>query len=567
MNKRERRIESSRMNSKVSTVEQSAPQKKVEYYKKVEKTTTKTVIQNGGKPQTQKYVSKTVIKKEGDKPEQVSTKVFRSNNRIDDTRKSKDRSSSATKTGYQATSKTVVETSKKVVSTSGSIKKEHQSNNRRQNQNAINKVKKNETYQKGNKERNTYSYSRKTEKAYTDFKNKDDFNILDDKYKNIVRIIIDERRKKDTNPKPYVLNERTSITLINKRKERTGEKVENYEYYESKNIKNPNKDSTVIHNRLGGPFYQLIDKNRRYSSQTEKIRSSNLKKSYNETDKRTKTVVTKTVSEEKYKRNNKSTYQKNKNTEVKKPYVPKRRFEQNKTEKIKKEQTTSHKKSIPPTQKKFEEKSEESYKRGKKIYNESGINKQNLNKNNEKNKHGQDNLDKVPNYCPIHGPHGKGKQNEEMEIKKEEKKTDYQYQMNTNINKNMNKGDEDNYKFHESRCVTEKVMNTNQNILRSEQNVLLNENQLLLQDTRNSMQGMQMGQYGQIIDQSGQEYAKLYIATGSVPVYSTVISQQVRGSNQVCHVCGNPYGQQQFINQRESMQINCPIHGQRLVYQ
>ena len=81
-----------------------------------------------------------------------------------------------------------------------------------------------------------------------------------------------ERPKSKPVPQPILRNERNVIKIITKRKERTGEKVENYEYQESKDIRDRNRDTIVIHRRLGDPYYQLIGDRKRFSSYTSGTR-------------------------------------------------------------------------------------------------------------------------------------------------------------------------------------------------------------------------------------------------------------------------------------------------------
>lgn len=61
-------------------------------------------------------------------------------------------------------------------------------------------------------------------------------------------------------PKPTrPIGPRITITIQNKRPERKGgELVENYEYHETKNFGDHNRESIVVHRRLGDPFYQSI---------------------------------------------------------------------------------------------------------------------------------------------------------------------------------------------------------------------------------------------------------------------------------------------------------------------
>ena len=79
MDKRESYINGVRMYSDKLDEDFSRASQKVDYYKKVEKTITKTVIKDGSKPSTQKVVSTTIIK-DGNNPEQVSKKIYSSKN-------------------------------------------------------------------------------------------------------------------------------------------------------------------------------------------------------------------------------------------------------------------------------------------------------------------------------------------------------------------------------------------------------------------------------------------------------------------------------------------------------
>ena len=83
--------------------------------------------------------------------------------------------------------------------------------------------------------------------------------------------------KKDNKPKEIIVTKkkpkpvrevgkRVTITIQNVRPERKGgELIENFNYYESKNIDERNRESIVIHRRLGDPFYQAIGQGRRSS--------------------------------------------------------------------------------------------------------------------------------------------------------------------------------------------------------------------------------------------------------------------------------------------------------------
>ena len=102
----------------VLEVEEKAPRKNVEYFKKVEKVTSKTVIKEGSDPQSQKVVTTTIIRKDGDNPEQVTQRVIRSSN-FDGKQIEQNSivpSTSNYQSGYERVSKKYEETSKRVSS-------------------------------------------------------------------------------------------------------------------------------------------------------------------------------------------------------------------------------------------------------------------------------------------------------------------------------------------------------------------------------------------------------------------------------------------------------------------
>ena len=229
--------------------------------------------------------------------------------------------------------------------------------------------------------------------------------------------------------------------------------------------------------------------------------------------------------------------------------------------------------------------------------------------NNEQTK----NINDDSHYCPIHGFQGyreqiereqnemriqgyKGREGEEqrmfdkegvMHISGRDEENRYQYihkniskNQDTNIRKeytnNENEEDIDNYKFYESKNITGK--SSNMSTLKTQ-----NINKLYHQGNKSGMmkgsQLVQMGlenqneQIGQIkqLSQTGQgyEYSKLYIATKVIPVYSEVINQhfQTLNARDICNICGNPFGQNQFSSKVETFHNNCPIHGQTIMHQ
>ena len=82
--------------------------------------------------------------------------------------------------------------------------------------------------------------------------------------KEVVQI---KNGRNSSEPKPLIRDDRNSIKIETKRIDEQGKLIENYEYKETKITKNKDKDSIVIHNRLGDPFYQnIIEERKRFSS-------------------------------------------------------------------------------------------------------------------------------------------------------------------------------------------------------------------------------------------------------------------------------------------------------------
>lgn len=384
-------------------------------------------------------------------------------------------------------------------------------------------------------------------------------------------------------PQPArVVKERVTIVIQNKRPEKKGgDLVENFQYYESKDLGKNNKESIVVHKRKGDPFYQSIH-GKRSSSYTHAERS---RASIEKTEIQSRTIETKTTTQRNQYQNktynttktaqtgagrgnrkNESSYQRTINVEERKRnIIPKTRFEKTYTETNKRTTTGEQKKYVPPP-KKYQEKTDESYKRKTQTQNnQKVVDTEKYKRNVEQNKYQQkteetqqtrvsqdQNMLNDPNYCPIHGYHGQGSID-----------------------------DIDNYKFYESKSATTKIntnlkdMNTNintnenfnrQNIINTEENINTN------------MAYMNQEQMAQA--EEGYDLSKLYIATKITPVYSEMLDQQFQTHTHVCKVCGNAYDDNQMEmmqqnqinsmqeqNQVNSMQemeydINCPLHGQ-----
>ena len=384
-------------------------------------------------------------------------------------------------------------------------------------------------------------------------------------------------------PQPArVVKERVTIVIQNKRPEKKGgDLVENFQYYESKDLGKNNKESIVVHKRKGDPFYQSIH-GKRSSSYTHAERS---RASIEKTEIQSRTIETKTTTQRNQYQNktynttktaqtgagrgnrkNESSYQRTINVEERKRnIIPKTRFEKTYTETNKRTTSGEQKKYVPPP-KKYQEKTDESYKRKTQTQNnQKVVDTEKYKRNVEQNKYQQkteetqqtrvsqdQNMLNDPNYCPIHGYHGQGSID-----------------------------DIDNYKFYESKSITTKIntnlkdmntnINTNENINR--QNIINTE-----ENINTNMAYMNQEQMAQA--EEGYDLSKLYIATKITPVYSEMLDQQFQTHTHVCKVCGNAYDDNQMEmmqqnqinsmqeqNQVNSMQemeydINCPIHGQ-----
>lgn len=384
-------------------------------------------------------------------------------------------------------------------------------------------------------------------------------------------------------PQPArVVKERVTIVIQNKRPEKKGgDLVENFQYYESKDLGKNNKESIVVHKRKGDPFYQSIH-GKRSSSYTHAERS---RASIEKTEIQSRTIETKTTTQRNQYQNktynttkkaqtgagrgnrkNESSYQRTINVEERKRnIIPKTRFEKTYTE-INKRTTSGEQKKYVPPPKKYQEKTDESYKRKTQTQNnQKVVDTEKYKRNVEQNKYQQkteetqqtrvsqdQNMLNDPNYCPIHGYHGQ-----------------------SSID------DIDNYKFYESKSVTTKI---NTNLKDMNTNINTNENfnrQNIINTEENINTNMAyMNQEQMARAEEGYDLSKLYIATKITPVYSEMLDQQFQTHTHVCKVCGNAYDDNQMEmmqqnqinsmqeqNQVNSMQemeydINCPIHGQ-----
>ena len=140
----------------------------------------------------------------------------------------------------------------------------------------------------------------------------------------------DNKEKYKIKPQPKqirVVGERVTIIIQNKTQEKKrGELVDNFQYYESKNLSKDNKGSIVVHKRRGNPFYQSINSqgNQNYTNGESRLAPLEKKNNINTIETRTqrnqyqnktynttKVTVTKTSQERgnRKRNNNESSYQ------------------------------------------------------------------------------------------------------------------------------------------------------------------------------------------------------------------------------------------------------------------
>lgn len=372
----------------------------------------------------------------------------------------------------------------------------------------------------------------------------------------------EEKIEKKVPPKPVEIKEREVHSIVNKKKERKGELVDNFEYHETKAISNKNKESIVFHGRLGDPFYQTIDRTK-YSSLTEKAKkykvSTDAIKPVNkriETDfstYKTQTENRKIIDTSKYQ---KKTTPVVKDTQINK-YTRGNKINTDaykRTEKTKVVTTTntrvatdySRKPKIQCEQKQITCKTKYENKYQRPIIKEEKIVQQPLQKVEEQ-------MIEESNICPIHGKIGIAKQEEE------EEQVNQNMEQQEYIKEQINEGKEnevlcdtcklpDNYQFHESRIMTTKVCQTEGGRIEKSQKV--NEQAQMAQE-----------------QETGENMTNIYMATQVTPVYTEQINQQGGYYEEICEACGRPLyvGEEVVENtnecQKEVTYKTCPIHG------
>ena len=439
------------------------------------------------------------------------------------------------------------------------------------------------------------------------------------------------REIKVTKPKPKptrVVGERVTIVIQNtKTPKKGGDLVENFQYFESKDIGKNNRQSTVVHKRKGDPFYQSIH-GKRNSSYTHGDRS---RTTYKKSEIQSKTIDTETTQKNQYqnrttkvtqtgtgggnKNYSQSSYQRTINVEERKRnIIPKSRFEKTYTQTNKRAISVDQKKYIPP-QKKYQEKTDESYKRTtqtqkvidtqkykrntpsqkvidtekykKTSQTQKVIDTQKYKKNTPAQKvkdteqykrnsqaqsqRGSDTEKYKRNSQPQRGIDNE-QYNRNIDQSKYQQRTEETQQTRISQEQNMlsdpnycpihgyhgqyNIEDVDNYKFYESKRVSRKEGSINTNI-----NNTININRKNIVNTEeninsnaayiNAMNQEQMAQ-----TEDGYDLSKLYIATKITPVYSEMLDQQFQPHTHVCKVCGNPYFDPNQTDMMQQNQIN-----------
>ena len=277
---------------------------------------------------------------------------------------------------------------------------------------------------KGHKEKFMYSGKLKEKENYLyyvsgiGYVNKDGVPTKPDNKPKEIKVLSNK-------PKPMrKVEERVTITLQSTRPERKGgELLENFEYHETKEIGKKNKESLVVHKRLGDPFYQSI-KGGRSSSYTQVQRSKNIIEGKDTTIK-TRTIQTTTTQRKNFAADTnkrRSTSQETKKTEPKK-YVPTQKKYQEKTDDTYKRKTQTQNQTKPAENKRVYDTNKYNTNRNNAGNNKPNVNA-NVNANVNQSKYQQkteetqktefsqenNNLLNDPNYCPIHGYHGQGNQ-------------------------------------------------------------------------------------------------------------------------------------------------------------
>ena len=413
-------------------------------------------------------------------------------------------------------------------------------------------------------------------------------------------------------PKPTrKIEGRVTITIQNTRPERKGgDPVENYEYHETKDLGKHNKESLVVHRRLGDPFYQNI-KGGRSSSYTQ-VQRSKYSLDKKETSNQTKTIQTTTIQRKQYdnktyntasnsKQNtnikrpsvNQSSYQRTINVEKKtvvsnNPRIEKNFAESNKRRTVsqepkKYEPKNYEPKKYVPTQKKYQEKTDDTYKRNTQSQNQPktqpkpvenkrvfDTNKYNANRNNAGNNRGS-NMNNNAGYNRDGNNRGNNvnaNQSKYQQKTEETQKTEFSQENNNLINdpnycpihgyhgqgSQVNAGMDVNANYGSEEIDNYRFYES-KNVTRRVQNVTTNINtninsnintQHIVNTEENAAYMNAMNQQQMAQGEEGYDMSKLYVATKVTPVYSEMLDQQYQSMSHVCNVCGNPFDDNQY---------------------
>ena len=258
MSGQENYINGIRLYSDILDVEVKPPKQSFEYYKKVQKTTSSTVYQDGKKPQT-KVETQTYVEKSNNfnqkSNQMLSTTKYRNNISSSNYNSSNNQKNQLNSQNYSTSSQSYAFNSSNY-NTSNYISN--------WKNNAYLPSRTNNFSNKNHRDNNeSHSYNKQKYSFAETLKGRSNYANSNLEYRNMNGV-----QKYKSQPKPIVKQERNLIRIQDQRKPRKGEPVENFEYLESKEIRKHNRDTLVVHRRWGDPYYQLIDRSKRYSSLT-----------------------------------------------------------------------------------------------------------------------------------------------------------------------------------------------------------------------------------------------------------------------------------------------------------
>ena len=274
------------MYSDVFDKDSKAPKQTVEYYKKVQKTTTRTVYQDGKNPE-HKVQTETYIQRGNNQRRNSKQNISSSNNR--NTLSNSNNYGSNYKTNSTNSQKYSINSQNYTYNSKNEFKSKNYISNTKNNTYLSNRT---NNFSSQNQSSNRNQMDFKESRSYDTTKNKDSYKFtgtvrqnanyqnnastnefVNRNGRNIDKYERNQEQKlyNKSQPKPIIKTERIIIRIQNKRR-RKGDPVENFEYHETKDVKRNDKDSIVVHRRWGDPYYQLIDHRKKYSSYTAGLR-------------------------------------------------------------------------------------------------------------------------------------------------------------------------------------------------------------------------------------------------------------------------------------------------------